>query len=43
MAAAARAVMTRVILVVVGPWAGTVGAVPSPLVRSYAGVGVIGV
>jgi hypothetical protein len=38
-AAAARAMMARVILVVMAPWAGTVGAVSSPLVRSSGGVG----
>jgi hypothetical protein len=39
-AAAARAATTRVILVVMASLASTVGAVPSPLVRSCGGVGV---
>jgi hypothetical protein len=38
-AAVAWAATTWVILVVMAPWAGTVGAVPSPLVHSCGGVG----
>jgi hypothetical protein len=37
-AAAARAVTARVILVVMVPWASTAGVVSSPLVRSCGGV-----
>jgi hypothetical protein len=38
-AAAVRAAMAWVILVVKVPWVSTVGVVSSPLVRSYGGVG----
>jgi hypothetical protein len=38
-AAVARVATARVLLVVMAPWAGTEGAVPSPLVRSCGGVG----
>jgi hypothetical protein len=37
---AARALTAHVILVVMAPLAGTVGAVSSPLVRSYEGISV---
>jgi hypothetical protein len=42
-AAVARTVTARVLLVVMVPWASTTGAVSSPLVRSYGGVGAVDV
>jgi hypothetical protein len=41
--AAARAVTARVLLVVMVPWAGTTGAVSSPLVHFCAGIGAVDV
>jgi hypothetical protein len=37
----ARAATARVILVVMAPWAGTAGAMPSPLVCSDGGISAV--